>query len=118
MSLEEHRAKLGVLERHCREVGRDPAEIEVTHNARVLIAENQRKFDSMASQAASQASMSLSAFKQSISGAIAGTPEQCIQQIKPYLQAGIKYFLLIFPDPVSVESLQLFGREVMPHFAT
>ena len=118
MSLEEHRAKLGVLERHCRDVGRDPAEIEVTHNARVIIAENQRDFDSIAAQAASQASMSLSAFKQSISGAIAGTPEQCIQQIEPYVQAGITYFLLIFPDPVPVESLQLFAKEVMPHFAS
>ena len=118
MSLEEHRAKLGVLERHCRDVGREPAEIEVTHNARVIIAENQRDFDSIAAQAASQASMSLSAFKQSISGAIAGTPEQCIQQIEPYVQAGITYFLLIFPDPVPVESLQLFAKEVMPHFGS
>jgi len=118
MSLEEHRAKLDVLERYCRDVGRDPAEIEVTHNARVIIAENQREFDASAAQAASQANMSLSEFKQSISGAIAGTPEQCIQQIEPYVQAGIRYFLLIFPDPVSVESLQLFASEVMPHFAT
>jgi alkanesulfonate monooxygenase SsuD/methylene tetrahydromethanopterin reductase-like flavin-dependent oxidoreductase (luciferase family) len=118
MSLEEHRAKLGVLERHCRDVGRDPAEIEVTHNARLIIAENQREYDGMSAQAASQANMSLSAFKQSISGAIAGTPEQCIQNIEPYVQAGIKYFFLIFPDPVSVESLQLFASEVMPYFAT
>jgi alkanesulfonate monooxygenase SsuD/methylene tetrahydromethanopterin reductase-like flavin-dependent oxidoreductase (luciferase family) len=90
----------------------------VTHNARVIIAENQRDFDSIAAQAASQVSMSLSAFKQSISGAIAGTPEQCIQQIEPYVQAGITYFLLIFPDPVPVESLQLFAKEVMPHFGS
>ena len=88
----------------------------MTHNARVIIAENQREFDASAAQAASQANMSLSEFKQSISGAIAGTPEQCIQQIEPYVQAGIRYFLLIFPDPVSVDSLRLFAREVMPYF--
>jgi alkanesulfonate monooxygenase SsuD/methylene tetrahydromethanopterin reductase-like flavin-dependent oxidoreductase (luciferase family) len=116
MSLEEHRDKLDVLERHCREVGRDPAEIEVTHNARLIIAENQREFDSKAAHAASQVNMSVSDYKRSISGAIAGTPEQCIQQIEPYVEAGIRYFMLIFQDPVSVEDLQLFARDVMPHF--
>ena len=118
MSLEEHRAKLDVLERYCREVGRDPAEIEVTHNARLIISENQQAFDSKSAHAAFHANMSVSDYKQSISGAIAGTPEQCIQQIESYVQAGIRYFMLIFQDPVSVEDLQLFAREVMPHFAT
>ena len=118
MSLEEHRAKLDVLERYCREVGRDPAEIEVTHNARLIISENQQAFDSKSAHAASHANTSVSDYKQSISGAIAGTPEQCIQQIESYVQAGIRYFMLIFQDPVSVEDLQLFAREVMPHFAT
>ena len=117
MSLEEHWAKLKVLQQHCWEVGRDPAEIEVTHNARCIVAENKREFDGVAARLASQASMGLSEFQQSISGAIAGTPEQCTQQIESYVQAGIKYFFLIFPDPVSVESLQLFASEVMPHFA-
>ena len=118
MSLEEHRAKLDVLERYCREVGRDPAEIEVTHNARLIISENQQAFDSKSAHAASHANTSVSDYKQSISGAIAGTPEQCIQQIESYVQAGIRYFMLIFQDPVSVEDLQLFAREVMPHFET
>jgi len=118
MSLEEHRAKLDVLEGYCRDIGRDAAEIEVTHNARLIIAENQREFDSKAAHAASQANLSVSDYKQSISGAIAGTPEQCVQQIEPYVQTGIRYFMLIFQDPVSVEDLQLFAKEVMPHFAT
>jgi alkanesulfonate monooxygenase SsuD/methylene tetrahydromethanopterin reductase-like flavin-dependent oxidoreductase (luciferase family) len=116
MSLEEHRAKLDVLERYCRDVGRDPSEIEVTHNARLIIAENQQAFDTMAAQAASRSGKSISDYKQSISGAIAGTPEQCTQQIEAYVQAGIRYFMLIFQDPVSVEDLRLFAKGVMPHF--
>ena len=39
MSLDEHRASLDALHEHCRNVGRDPAEIEVSHNTRVVIAE-------------------------------------------------------------------------------
>ena len=118
MRLEEHRAKLDVLERHCREVGRDPSEIEVTHNSRLIIAENQREFDSKAARAASHANVSVSDYKRSISGAVAGTPEQCARQIESYVQAGIGYFMLIFQDPVSVEDLHLFAKEVMPHFST
>ena len=60
--------------------------------------------------------MSVGDYKHNISGAIAGTLEQCVQQIESYVQAGIRYFMLIFQDPVSVEDLQLFAKEVMPHF--
>jgi alkanesulfonate monooxygenase SsuD/methylene tetrahydromethanopterin reductase-like flavin-dependent oxidoreductase (luciferase family) len=49
-------------------------------------------------------------------GAIAGTPDQCAEQIQGYVDAGITYFFLIFPDPVSVDDLRLFARDVMPRF--
>ena len=117
MSLEEHQAKLQVLDEHCHRIGRDPKEIEVTHNTRVLIAEDERQFEEMSAQAAAAANMSVSDYKSSISRAVAGTPNQCIQQMERYLESGIKYFFLLFPDPISTDSLRLFAREVMPHFA-
>lgn len=116
MSLEDHRAKLQVLADHCREIGRDPAEIEVTHNTRVLIAESQAAFDRAASQAAARANTSVDDYKQSLASAVAGTSRVCIEKLESYVEAGIRYFFLIFPDPVSVEDLKLFAREVMPHF--
>ena len=117
MSLEEHQDKMEILQRHCDKLGRDPAEIEVTHNTRVVIAETQEKFEALAAQGAADASVSLSEFKESLSRAVAGTPEQCIQQLSRYVDRGICYFFLLFPDPISSESLQLFASEVMPHFA-
>ena len=39
MSLEEHESKLNALAQHCRRYGRDPSQIQVTHNTRVVIAE-------------------------------------------------------------------------------
>ena len=117
MSLEEHRQKLSVLEAHCRDLGRDPAEIEVSHNARTLIAETAAEFDAMVARGAAESNVSASAYRESLSGAIAGTPDQCAEQIQGYVDAGITYFFLIFPDPVSVEHLRLFAREVMPRFA-
>ena len=116
MSLHEHRTRLRALEKHCRKVGRDPSEIEVSHNTRVLIAKNGREFEKMASRAAARLDMSVSAYKASLAGAVAGTPEQCAEQLQSYVDSGITYFFLLFPDPISPESLELFAREVMPHF--
>ena len=117
MTLEEHRQKLSVLEAHCRDVGRDPTEIEVSHNALTLIAETQAEFDRIVARRASQSNVSNAAYRDSLAGAIAGTPDQCAGQIQTYVDAGITYFFLIFPDPVSVESIRLFAKEVMPRFA-
>ena len=117
MSLEEHQAKMEILKRHCDGFGRDPAEIEVTHNTRVEIGETQREFEDLATRSAASANVSLGAYKDSLSRAIAGTPERCIQQLTRYVDSGIRYFFLLFPDPISNGSLELFANEVMPHFA-
>ena len=108
---------MDILQRHCDQVGRDLAEIEVTHNTRVVIAESQEGFEALAAEGAVDAKVSLTDYKESLSRAIAGTPEQCIQQLSRYVDSGIRYFFLLFPDPITSESLKLFAREVMPHFA-
>jgi alkanesulfonate monooxygenase SsuD/methylene tetrahydromethanopterin reductase-like flavin-dependent oxidoreductase (luciferase family) len=116
MSIDEHRAKLRFLEKHCQDVGRDPSKIEVTHNTRILIAENSLEFEKLAAHHAASSQMSLRDYKASLSKAIAGTPEQCAEQIQRYLDNGITYFFLLFPDPIQSECLELFAREVMPNF--
>ena len=116
MGLDEHRAKLRVLEEHCQDAGRDPSEIEATHNTRVLIAENNSEFEKLVAYHADNSNMNLRNYKTSLSRAIAGTPEQCAEQLKQYVDHGITYFFLLFPDPIHSESLELFAREVMPNF--
>ena len=118
MSLEEHRAKLDVLKEHCRRSGRDPGEIEVSHNTRVLIAGNRSEYDRLVAQGAAGSNTRVDDYRASLSRAIAGTPDQCIEQIRRYVDSGITYFFLLFPDPISPESLGLFAKEVMPHFDT
>ena len=117
MDLDEHRATLDVLGEHCRNVGRDLSEIEVSHNTRVVIAGSEAEFDGLVSQGAADANTSPDEYRASLSRAIAGTPEQCAEQIKRYVDSGITYFFLLFPDPINTESMELFAREVMPRFA-
>lgn len=117
MDLAEHRASLDALGEHCRSVGRDLSEIEVSHNTRVVIAENEAEFDQLVADGAAAANVSPSAYRESVSRAVAGTPDQCVEKIRSYVDRGITYFFLLFPDPISTESLELFAKEVMPAFA-
>ena len=116
MDLDEHRASLDALGEHCRNAGRDPGEIEVSHNTRVVIAESEGEFDRLVSQRAAEANMNAADFRASLSRAVAGTPEQCAEQIQRYVDSGITYFFLLFPDPIPTEGLELFAKEVMPRF--
>ena len=105
-----------IVQRYCDDLGRDPSEIEITHNTRVIIAESEQKFYDLGVQGAADANVSLTDYKKSLSGAVAGTPEQCVQQLSKYVDDGIRYFFLLFPDPINNENLDLFASEVMPHF--
>ena len=117
MDLDEHRASLDALGEHCRTVGRDLSEIEVSHNTRVVIAENEADFDRLVAEGAAAADVSVSDYRASLSRAIAGTPDQCAARIQEYVDAGITYFFLLFPDPIPTDRLELFAREVMPRFS-
>ena len=117
MDLDEHRASLDALGEHCRNVERDLSEIEVSHNTRVEIAASDAEFDALVSRGAEAANMDAAGYRASLARAIAGTPERCIEQIQRYVDSGITYFFLLFPDPIPDESLELFATEVMPHFA-
>ena len=117
MSLEKHQAKLKVLEEHCRRADRDVSEIEVSHNTRVLIAESELELEQMISHGASETGTNVSNYRASLSNAVAGTPDQCIEHIQSYVDAGISYFFLIFPNSAPTNALELFAREVMSHFA-
>ena len=116
LTLEEHQQKLAVLERHCQAVGRDFSEIEVTHNAGILIAETSADLERRVIQRARAINLTPEAFQKELSRYISGTPDQCARQIQEYVDHGISYFFLIFPDPISAQDLRLFAEEVMPRF--
>ncbi len=116
MSLEEHQSKMEIVRSHCDDLGRDASEIGITHNTRVIIAESEKEFEDLAVQGAASANISLAEYKKSLSGAISGTPEQCVHQLSKYVDEGIHYFFLLFPDPITDENLDLFASEVMHHF--
>ena len=117
MSLDDHRHKRGVLIAHCRNVGRDVSEIDVSHNADVFIGESDSAVRAMLSAAAAGRGLPLEEFRAQMEHAIVGTPEQCVRQLTRYVDAGITYFFLLFPHPIALDQLRLFADRVMPYFA-
>ncbi len=114
MDLKEHASKRRTLEDHCRAVGRDSADIEVSHNCRVVIVETESEVEKLADAAG----MTGAGYQQSLGAAVWGTPEQCAEKLQVYVDAGITYFFLLFPDPIATDRLDLFASEVMPRFST
>jgi F420-dependent oxidoreductase-like protein len=98
---------LGVLERHCDDVGRDPAEITKTGMARVLIAdtdeEAQRRLEEITGGEASRAAPFLS-----------GTPERVAEQVQERLDAGLEGITVSIPDVHDLDAVRRAGETLGP----
>lgn len=111
---QEYKNKLEVLKRHCKDVNRDFNEIEKTIFTHVLMARREKELEEKLSDIMPKNSP----VEEFIARRIVGTPEQCIQKIKRYLdEAGITYFHLGFMDLPRRECMKLFAEEVMPAFS-
>ena len=47
---------------------------------------------------------------------IAGSVEECIEKTEKFVKAGVKHFLLINMGPNPRRVMEIYGREIMPHF--
>ena len=108
--------KWGVVTRHCRELGRNPRDIEISEQVIVVLgrdeAEFQRKWP-----AAKQLLGALADLERT---ALRGTPSRVIEGIKEKHRKGVTMFTLLFsdfPQPDFMPALELFIREVLPAFA-
>jgi F420-dependent oxidoreductase-like protein len=99
-----------VLERHCEDAGRDPAEICKTRNASLYIAEThdlaQRKM-----QEARESGVLPPARERMV---IAGGPDEITEQLSAFIDAGIEGFTVSLPDPSDHENVALVGRVLGP----
>lgn len=116
VSIDEHEAKRRVLDAHCEAVGREPSEVALSHNAHVFIGEDEAAVERVLSEHAARHGVSAEQFRASLGNAIVGTPPQCVEQLRRYVDYGIGWFFLLFPEPVRVGDLELFAKEVLPAF--
>jgi alkanesulfonate monooxygenase SsuD/methylene tetrahydromethanopterin reductase-like flavin-dependent oxidoreductase (luciferase family) len=106
-SVEEYRERLGLLEEHCRAVGRDFGEIRKTYATDCV---------AVAPTAEEARRMARSNLLCDPEGAFVGTPDRVAGEIRKFVNLGVDLFILRFADFPSSEGAQLFAREVMPRF--
>ncbi len=111
LPLDQYKRKLEVLEAQCRVVGRAFGEIEKSCwlAGQVLIAENQEALDGKVAQF-KPANFSLDEFGKTT---LAGTPEQCLEQLQAFKKLGVTYFMLYFADFPDTDGLRLFAEAVL-----
>ncbi len=104
---------LSVLDAHCEDVGRDPAEITKTALGRVLIAPTHE-----AVQAKKAALRERGIPQESIDSMITGDPDTVGERVQQMKEAGLEGFGFSMPDSHDLETLALAGQTLSKVFPT
>ena len=102
---------LGVLGRHCEDVGRDPAEITKTSMVQIAIAETEdgvrAKLDAMRDAGFPE---------DRIANTTAGTPDQIRERAEAFKAVGIEGVTFSMPDVHDLDAIRLAGETLAPVF--
>jgi F420-dependent oxidoreductase-like protein len=101
--------KTGVLQHHCKDVGRDYDEIEKTWSPEVLVRDTEEELRAIGSSWREP-------FDSWQAGNLVGTPEQVSERIQQYIGLGVTSFLPWQRDYPSAETLTRFAEDVIPNF--
>ncbi|MBX3080611.1 MAG: LLM class flavin-dependent oxidoreductase [Anaerolineae bacterium] len=93
---------LTVLERHCEELGRDPKSLRRTWFGRIAVG----KTEAQAKEFAGPRWTTYNAF--------VGTSSQILDQIAPFIEAGVDYFMFVVQGLPNPDVLGLLTEEVFP----
>ena len=107
------KAKIEVLERHCRDVGRDPAEIEKTVFTAVIVSENEKLIDRVATMMAAGSGMSADEAKRV---SPIGSPAHVREVIKRYADLGVSQIIMMAQAPWKREIYDRLNKEIVAPF--
>jgi F420-dependent oxidoreductase-like protein len=109
--VERVRHLLGVLDRHCEDVGRDPSEITRTRMAGVLIAGTHE-----AAERKKQAAAAAGVPQERLETMLLGEPDAVAEAAAAYKDAGIQGMTVTLPDAWDLEAIALTGQTLSAVF--
>ncbi len=115
---EEYSYKMDVLQKHCRNVGRDFHKIRKAWAGCVFIGKDEREAKKKLRTFGSTYRSKEKTFEHFVEESIHGTSEECVEKIIRYLDAGVTDIMMRFPteDQRDFKPLQLFSERVVPTF--
>jgi F420-dependent oxidoreductase-like protein len=108
----EYQHKLDVLEHHCADVGRDPAEIRKQVVLRAVLDDTEAAARDRAAEMAAAAGVAVEQYV--TPGMVVGTPEQCAARLEDHCRLGVEDFLLLARPPHDARTIERFAQEVAP----
>ena len=111
---EEWTHKRDVLFGHCKDVGRDPDEIELTWSPEVCVRDSEDEIRELVK--AGKASRWGEPYDSWQAGNLVGTPAQVAEKIQRYIDLGCTYFVPWCSDYPDDTTLRAFAEKVMPEF--
>ena len=110
----EHQQMTIALDNCCREVGRDPNQIKQALGIGCVIAEDENR---VREKVEKFKPMSISVKDYSAKQMrLEGTPQQLIEKLRAYTNAGVTCFVMNFPDITTIEPVRLFSEKVISAF--
>jgi probable F420-dependent oxidoreductase len=103
-SPERFRARAKYLQDACAEFGRDPDSVRMSATLLVIVSNDSAEVQELRSQFGAIPP----------DGIVAGTPEQCVQRLQEYRDAGVHHFLFTIPHVEKLDSLHLVGEKILP----
>lgn len=109
---EEYRKMRNTIEHYCSKIRRDPHEIRsgigigcVIADDELRVKEKAKKFQPLAISTKGYTAQQMR---------LEGTPDQCINQLRTYIDAGVQCFVMGFPDVTTTNTIRLFSEKVIP----
>ena len=111
--------KTGVLADHCEREGRDVDTITRSANFNVLLSDSdagaRAKLEATVDRMATVEGVDAERVKRFAAGPGIGTPDQVVELLGTYADAGLGYAIVYFPDAAyDDESITMFAEQVMP----
>ena len=94
--------RLTVLKQHCAEIGRDLATLRRTWFGRLIVAKTEAE------------ALAMGGGQWTSKNAFVGTPQQVVEQMQPFVEAGVDYFMVAvlgLPDP---DVIGMITEDVLP----
>jgi alkanesulfonate monooxygenase SsuD/methylene tetrahydromethanopterin reductase-like flavin-dependent oxidoreductase (luciferase family) len=102
------------LEDNCREIGRNPDSLQAGVGVGCIVAEDESRVREK-KQKFPPTSISVKNYTAQ-QMRLEGSPDQCVERLRMYSEAGVTRFVMNFPDITTIDPVRLFGERVIPAF--
>ena len=112
-TVDDCRRKLKILETYCKEIGRQFDQMEISVHRDVIVDRERGNVDRMLKER-HRTLYSWLAYQSFLDRHLRGTPSECIEQMRKFVDVGVSHFVMFVPNSLEIAPLELIAEEVVP----